>query len=335
LAKLAVIGAGNMGGAIVRGAIRSEVVDAADGLVIDLSSDVRDGFKAAGCAVSGDLDDARGHEQLLLAIKPQQFPTVAEAIGELKTSTIVISVMAGLSSASIRARLGEPARVIRVMPNTPCQIGTGMSGIALGEGAEPGDERLADELFSAIGDVAHVQEAQMHAVTAISGSGPAYLFLLAESMEQAAEQMGLHGSDARLMVAQTLFGAAKLLRETDHRAVELRQAVTSPGGTTAAALEVMFEKELPEIVIEALQAARDRGFELDAYHTKSPSGRRNTSKPIRGEYRRLHDVGFLATQPRSTQYIRDRGDRPPAEGVCRWLREEWHFLGAAPAQCAS
>ncbi len=264
MAKLAVIGAGNMGGAIVRGAIKSRVLDAVDILIIDQSPAVRDAFEEAGCAVSKSLADAHGHEQILLAIKPQQFANVAEAIGELQDQTIVITVMAGISSASIRRRLGDHARVIRVMPNTPCQIGEGMSGIALGEGAAPEDKQLANDLFSAIGDVLHVQEGQMHAVTAISGSGPAYLFLLAESMQQAAEQMGLHGSGARLMVSQTLYGASRLLRETDNRAVDLRQAVTSPGGTTAAAIEVMFEKELPETVIEALQAARDRGFELDA-----------------------------------------------------------------------
>ncbi len=261
--KLGVIGGGNMGCAILDGALRVGLLTPADVLVVDTSSFARSQFEARGIRTSADAAHAAACEQMMLAVKPQVFTRVAESIGELKESKVVISIMAGLSSANIRDALGEQARIVRVMPNTPCRIGKGMAAIALGEGARQGDDELAARLFWACGKIARVEESQMHAVTAISGSGPAYVFLLAEAMQQAAEQMGLSHRLARTLVEQTIVGAGELLADSEETAMELREAVTSPGGTTAAALEVMFEKELPETIVEALLAARDRGVELD------------------------------------------------------------------------
>jgi len=261
--QLAIIGAGNMGGAIIRGAIQRNVIEPGELLVIDLSDDRRREFAELGCAVSDQPRDALTSSRIMLAVKPQAFAELAESLGELSRDTIVISIMAGTSSTTIRRALGAPARVVRVMPNTPCQIGAGMSAIALGDGAGEGDESLARSLLEAIGKVITIDEAHMHAVTAVSGSGPAYLFLLAETMEQGGMQLGLSHGDARTLAVQTVLGAAMLLEQSDQTADELRHAVTSPGGTTAAALEVMFERELPQIVIEAMTAARDRGRELD------------------------------------------------------------------------
>ncbi len=140
-----------------------------------------------------------------------------------------------------------------------------MTAIALGEGAQPGDELFVHDLFRAVGQVVQVDESHMHAATAVSGSGPAYVFLLAEAMEQAGTQIGLDARTARRLAYQTILGAGRLLAEDTRASADaLRTAVTSPGGTTAAALEVLFEKELPQIVTEAITAARDRGIELDA-----------------------------------------------------------------------
>lgn len=261
--RLAVIGGGNMGGAIVRGAIRASIVSPREMLIIEPEEAKRRSFASLGCRTSADARNAMSAEQIMLAVKPQLFRDVAEALGRLERSIVVISIMAGKSSASIRSGLGDAARVVRVMPNTPCQIGEGMSAIALGEGAQPGDEQLAMKLFESIGRVVRVDESLLHSVTAVSGSGPAYVFLLAEAMEQAALQLGIAHGDARLLVKQTVLGAAKLLTDSELTADALRRAVTSPGGTTAAATEVMFEREFPQIVVEALAAARDRGRELD------------------------------------------------------------------------
>jgi pyrroline-5-carboxylate reductase len=261
--QLAIIGAGNMGGAIVRGALNRSVLSPNDLLVIDVSRERRGQFSELGCLVSDQPRDALTSEQIILAVKPQSFPDLARTLGMLGRATVVISIMAGMSSTNIRSALGENARVVRVMPNIPCQVGAGMSAIALGDGAHDGDETLARSLLEAIGKVIMVDEAHMHAVTAVSGSGPAYIFLLAEAMEQGGMQLGLSHGDARTLAIQTVLGAAMLLDQSDKTADELRQAVSSPGGTTAAAIEVMFERELPQIIIEAMAAARERGRELD------------------------------------------------------------------------
>ena len=261
--RLGILGAGNMGQAIIRGAVQAGVMGAGEIIIAEPADDRRNAMAELGCAVTDTPRDLLQAEQLMFAVKPQKFVEVAQQLGELPRSMVVISIMAGIGSERLRDQLGFDARVIRVMPNLPSQIGQGMAAISIGAGANTGDESLAMELFESIGKAIPIDENRMHAVTAVSGSGPAYVFLLAEAMQQAAEQMGLPHGKARTMVKQTLFGAAEVLSESESTATQLRQSVTSPGGTTAAALEVMFEKELPEIVTEAILAARDRGIELD------------------------------------------------------------------------
>lgn len=259
---LGIIGGGNMGGAILRGAIGAGVLEAGSIVVVEPQQNRRAELAGLGCTVTDDLKAAAECEQIMLAVKPQVFPAVAQSLGRLQRATVVISIMAGVESATIRAALGEQARVVRVMPNTPCQVKAGIAAISLGDGAQRGDDVLALRLFESLGRCIRVEESHMDAVTALSGSGPAYVFLLAEAMEQAGQQIGLPNAEARLLAEQTLIGAAKLLEASGRSASELRQAVTSPGGTTAAAVEVMFERELPQIVAEAMLAARDRGREL-------------------------------------------------------------------------
>ncbi len=208
--RLGIIGAGNMGRAIVAGVIKAGVLSPQAVVVAELDDDRRKAMAALGCRTSGDPADALAAEQLLLAVKPQSFGPLAEAIGELGEPKVVISIMAGLHSRTIRGRLGEAARVIRVMPNTPCQIGAGVAAIALGAGAVPGDETLAVSIFEAVGRTVMVDEDLMHAVTGLSGSGPAYVFVLIEAMERAAVEAGLDASTAAVLVRQTVLGAARL-----------------------------------------------------------------------------------------------------------------------------
>lgn len=263
--KLGIVGAGNMGFAIVRGAIQAGVIWPDEVLIADVDPDHRRRAEELGCATTDDPRDVLGCRQIMLAVKPQMFTEVAETIGQLTEPTIVISVMAGLSSPVIRAALGPNARVVRLMPNTPAQLGEGMTAYAIGEAAKPEDAELARLLFDSVGKTVEVKESQMHAVTAVSGSGPAYVYLLAESMEEAATKLGIDAPTARLLVQQTILGAARLMIESQLDPADLRQAVTSKGGTTAAALERMFGEHLPEVVINAVTAARDRGVELDVH----------------------------------------------------------------------
>ena len=261
--KLAIIGGGNMGQAILRGAIKAEVVEAGQVLVVDTDKQRRSEIEVIGCVATEDATGSLNADQIMLAVKPQVFDAVASDIAPLTEPKIVISIMAGLSSKVLRAGLGDNARIVRVMPNTPCSVGAGMSAIALGEGAEPGDEALAVSLFDALGKTTIVDESLMHAVTAISGSGPAYVFMLSEQMQNAAMDLGIDQTTAKLLVHQTIFGAGTMLCESDKDACDLRQAVTSPGGTTQAAIEIMMKRDLPMIINHAIHAAHQRGIELD------------------------------------------------------------------------
>lgn len=260
---LGLIGAGTIGQSIARGAIASRVIAPGELLVAEPDPVRLAQTSMFGCAVTDNTADVAACDQLLFAVKPQVFPHVARDLAPLAKPTLVMSVMAGISSAHIRDALGEHARVIRIMPNTPCQVGEGMTGIARGEGAAPGDEKLALALFEALGRTVIVDEELMHAVTAISGSGPAYIYLIAELMEKAAVDLGFDATVAQMLVIQTIIGAGRMLRDTVEDPQRLRELVTTPGGTTQAAMTVMFDRELPQTLLDALRAARDRGQELD------------------------------------------------------------------------
>jgi len=262
--ELAILGGGHMGSAIVRGAIRSKVLSGSQILLVEPDNARRAAIASIGCRTSAHATSAAGAKAIMLAVKPQVFARAVEHLPPLRERTVVISIMAGLSSEAIREQLGEHASIVRVMPNTPCQIGRGVSAVALGDGASPGDERLAVLLFESLGSVVPVPEPLMHTVTAVSGSGPAYLFLLAEAMEQAAIDLGADRELARKLVVGTLTGAAALLEETGAEPSELRRAVTSPGGTTEAALRVMEIAGVPEAIRKAVESARSRSAELEA-----------------------------------------------------------------------
>lgn len=261
--RLAWIGAGNMGMALLRTAIQAQVLDAPSTLVIELDEARRAEAAAMGCAVTTDPAAARGFDALMLAVKPQSFPSLAAALGSLAEPTLVLSIMAGLSSSTIHAALGRVARVVRLMPNTPCLIGQGMTGVAPGEGAAPEDLHLAQRIADAAGRSVIVDESLMHAVTAVSGSGPAYLFLVAEAMQAAAVSLGIPANHAAEMVQQTLVGSSLLLQQSGRSPQDLRSAVTSKGGTTEAAIRRLQESDFESLIMQALTAARDRGRELD------------------------------------------------------------------------
>jgi pyrroline-5-carboxylate reductase len=251
-----------MGQAIARGAVTAHVLPPDEIIVAELDAAKRDDLARLGCRTTESAPDAAACDEVLLAVKPQSFSDVAAAISPLPRPTVVITIMAGLRTDRIRQRLGDHARMIRAMPNTPCQLGEGMTGIALGDGAEAGDDKLAWHIFEALGRTAILEEPLIDAVTAVSGSGPAYVYLLAELMEKAGAEIGLDQATAQLLVVQTIIGAGRMLRDTGLEPAELRRVVTTPAGTTAAAMDVMIRRELPDVLIEALTAARNRSREL-------------------------------------------------------------------------
>ncbi|NTW68541.1 MAG: pyrroline-5-carboxylate reductase [Chlorobiaceae bacterium] len=200
---------------------------------------------------------------IILAVKPYQ---IAEVVGVLKPALgkdhLLISVAAGISSDFIRKNAHESTKVIRVMPNTPAFVGEGMTAVSRGKMATDEDVNLACDLFSAIGKVVVLDESQMDAATALSGSGPAYMFHILDALAAGGAACGLTGEEARLLSAQTMLGAAKMVLSGVKSPEELKREVTTPGGTTEAGLKIMDEQNIRQILVETVAAAAARSREL-------------------------------------------------------------------------
>ena len=265
-AQLAVIGGGNMAQAILLGAFEASVIDPAAVIVADPDETIRLDFADRGvrCVESADqlLAMLEPATPILLAVKPQVFGKVADALGDAG-DRVVISIMAGVTSETIRSALGGRARIVRTMPNMPALIGRGVTAITLGAGADAGDEALAHDLFGAVGHVASLDESMLDAFTAVVGSGPAYVFALAEAMASGARAIGFDAALADRIVRGTIEGAGTLLADRGADSPEaLRAMVTSKGGTTAAAVEALQSGGFFSVVEQAIVAARNRGAEL-------------------------------------------------------------------------
>jgi pyrroline-5-carboxylate reductase len=261
--KLGFIGAGNMAEAVAKAAINQKLVTPDKIIASDTNEARRELFASMGINVTTDNDLVIAESrQIMLAVKPQVFPQVAAQLAKVDAQRqIIITIMAGIPSTKIEELAGQPLRVIRVMPNTPMMVGQGMAGVACGESCQPGDDAFAMQLFGAAGKAVSVSESDIDAITALSGSGPAYIFYLAEAMQDAADKMGL-SEDGAVLAQQTILGAAILLGQSSDTAGELRRKVSSPGGTTLAALEYMESQHVREAITEGILKARARSIEL-------------------------------------------------------------------------
>lgn len=209
------------------------------------------------------LDTRPSNAAILLAFKPQVLDEVGAEIGHAVGDRLVISILAGCGTDRVRQAMGGRCPVVRAMPNTPAFVGRGTTAIAVGPAAADADTTAAESLFRGVGSVVvRLDESLIDAFTGVAGSGPAYLFYLAQAMERAAVDLGLPAADAGTIVAETLAGAAELLRRSGDPPADLRSRVTSKGGTTAAATTVFDEAGLMKTVVRAITAARDRGREL-------------------------------------------------------------------------
>ena len=255
----AVIGAGVMGEAIISSLLRIGFEPKSITILekrTDRAKELADKYGVS----AGPIEDC---DVLLLAIKPQDVESTLNSLrSELAEGALLVSLLAGVKVAKIESLVDSSIRVIRVMPNTPLLISNGMSAIATTAQARETDISWIKKLLESSGKAIVVSEDAMDAVTATSGSGPAYLFGFVEAMIKAAERLGLGASAAKLLVEQTFLGAALMLEQSDKDAKILRENVTSPKGTTAAAIAVFENSNLDEIVYEAMKAARDRSIEL-------------------------------------------------------------------------
>jgi pyrroline-5-carboxylate reductase len=261
--SVAILGAGVMGETLASGLIRAGR-ETKDLLLTerrpDRAAELRERYAVE---VVSNLEAAKRAETLVLVVKPQDMTQLLEEIaGEVRAGQLVISLAAGITTALIESRLAEGVAVVRVMPNTPALVDEGMAAIAPGTHCDDDHLNEAEQLLRSVGRVVHVPEYQLDAVTAISGSGPAYLFFVVEAMIEAGVHLGLPRTTATELVVQTVVGSAKMLRETGEHPIVLRERVTSPGGTTAAAVRELEDHKVRAAFMTALEAARNRSRAL-------------------------------------------------------------------------
>jgi len=264
--KIGFIGGGNMASSLINGLIVSG--HAAHSLwVSDINADVVSALSenlGVNSTVNND-ELVNAVDVVVLAVKPQNLADVAKHIAPLiqQKQSLVVSIAAGISQNSLTRWLGNDVAIVRCMPNTPALVLTGATALHANEQVTTEQRDLAENILRAVGLALWVeQESELDAVTAVSGSGPAYFFLLMEAMENAAVQLGLTEQTARLLVQQTALGAAKIALESSESPAQLRQRVTSPGGTTQRAIETFEQGGFTELVAKALHAARDRSIEM-------------------------------------------------------------------------
>ncbi len=263
--RLAIIGGGNMGEAILKGLIAAQLIKAQQITVTDVI-ETRLVYLRETYTVQVLTDNAKAvapADLVIVAVKPQDMAHTIQGIGPVVDERkVVISIAAGVPTAKIESAFGKPVRVVRVMPNTPALVLAGAAGLCAGSHARPADLEVARVLFEALGRTVVVAEYLMDAVTGLSGSGPAYIFVLIEALADGGVKMGLTREAALTLAAQTVYGSAKLLLETGLHPGELKDRVTSPAGTTIAGLHALEERAFRGAVIDAVERATIRSREL-------------------------------------------------------------------------
>jgi pyrroline-5-carboxylate reductase len=263
---LCIIGGGNMAEAIVRGLLRARQIPADRIIIADISPQRREFFSSQlkVQAVAENSAAAQSAKLLLLSVKPQQMAPALQSIAPtIQPDALIVSIAAGTTTAFIeRSLAGKSIRVVRAMPNTPMLVGEGITAICPGSLATAADLAQARRIFEAASVVIETTEDKMDAVTAVSGSGPAYFFYLVEQLIHAAVDLGIPQQEARLLAAKTAAGAARMLLESPDSPAELRRKVTSPGGTTQAAIEHLDQSAWPAAMIAAVKAAAARSRQL-------------------------------------------------------------------------
>lgn len=261
---IGLIGAGQMATALGEGFVRAGLVSAANLLAADLAEEARARFAriTGGKTTADNREVARAADVLILAVKPQQMAGVCGALAGQLDGKLVISIAAGVRLATLAGWLGGGARLVRVMPNTPCLVGQGACGFCLGPTATAADGALVEKLLGAVGKAYLLDEKLLDAVTGLSGSGPAFVYVMVEALSDGGVRMGLPRQVATALAAQTLLGAAQMVLTTgDHPGV-LKDRVASPGGTTIAGLQALEAGGLRAALIAAVEAATNRSVEL-------------------------------------------------------------------------
>ena len=260
---IAILGTGKMGEALLSGLLRAGRPPSEVAVVVRREARADELRAAYGVPVVSAEEAAKNAATLVVAVKPQDIGRILDEIAALvNASQLVISVAAGITTSFIEQRFPVEVPVVRVTTNTPLLVNEGMSVISAGSFASQAQLEIAEELLSPVGAVIRIPEYQQDAATALAGSGPAYVFYLIEAMVDAGVLVGLPRRTALEMVTQTVYGAATMVRDSGEHPVLLREAVTSPGGTTIAAIRELERHGVRAAFLDAIEAARDRGREL-------------------------------------------------------------------------
>jgi len=263
-ATIAMIGSGQMGEALVGGWLAAKTVPPGALVATDASAERRDLMKRRFGVRTGtdNREAAAGADVVVLAVKPQILDGVMKELSPALAGKLVLSIAAGVTIAHLAKLAPKGARVVRVMPNTPVLVRDGVSALSFGAGVTEKDQQLARRLFEAVGRAVVVEEKLMDAVTGLSGSGPAYVFLAIEALADGGVKMGLPRTVADLLAAQTVLGAARMVLETGEHPAKLKNNVASPGGTTIAGLHRLEQGGLRAALMAAVEAAAKRSEEL-------------------------------------------------------------------------
>ncbi len=264
MVRLGIIGGGAMGEAFAGGVISSGWLKPTDITIADIDESRQERLREQlGVNVASDnVLTAANADIVLLAVKPSVVPTVLDTINEYLITQLVISIAAGVSLDAMQSRLKDNIGVIRAMPNTPSRIGAGAIGFSIGKAVTQRQVELAIKLFECVGICIEVPERLIDAVTGLSGSGPAYVYLMIEAMSDAGVRAGLTRPDALKLAAQTVYGAAKMVIDQNEHPAVLKDQVTSPGGTTIAGVAALEKAGFRSAIMEAVKAAAKRSAEL-------------------------------------------------------------------------
>lgn len=263
--KIGIIGLGNMGSALAQGLKEADVFPASDVFIFDIDKNRLNTLsqKLGFTKASSNQALVAKSQGIILAVKPKDVAKVLEETKKNWTDDkYLISIAAGITISFLERKVNQPLPIIRAMPNTPGQIGAGITAFSLGKSGEAQHKEIARKIFRTLGEVVEVDEEAMDLVTALSGSGPAYFFLIMEALVETGQGLGLKKNLVQTLVKETAWGAAKLARSRSESLSQLRKKVTSPGGTTEAALKVFEKFQLKKIIFEAVEAAKNKSKEL-------------------------------------------------------------------------
>lgn len=262
--RIAFVGAGNMAGALIKGLLSAGACEPDAIWATDVRAERLDELRERhGIRAGADnVEAARWADVVVLATKPQVFDRILAQLEEAVGDALVVSIAAGVPVEAMEARFPAGARVVRAMPNTPAIVDAGATALAAGTHATAEDVALARRIFESVGVTVVLDESLLDAVTGLSGSGPAYIFLIIEALADAGVKVGLHRESAQLLAAQTVLGSAKLLIETGEHPGRLKDMVTSPGGTAIAGLHTLEAGGLRTTLINAVEAATHRAKQL-------------------------------------------------------------------------